>query len=239
MEHSECVLCQKTFKPSNAPLLRDHIYEVHIPDVFKDLEIKEDIKTSNQDIQDKIAQMFVDKKSTEENNQIKCLLCMKLSYTRTMMMNHMKFHLKYQNKKAKPKVPCTDCGEMVKITKMEEHTCNDENEDDPSSTNIIPVPENILICFQCNVCGSSHSSEKDLKMHSYILHKKETATSPDSDETKIVTEEIRETEKVCKRGRARVRCECPGCAAPPCRKCRPCINKALHMKCLQRKCHQR
>ena len=79
------------------------------------------------EVRETIAQYLVDKKSTKEANSHKCELCLATFSTKTKIINHMKYHLKYTyTLKGSRNAPCTECGKMMKRKKMGEHVCTEE-----------------------------------------------------------------------------------------------------------------
>ena len=134
INHSEgvkCVLCPEMFSARKVQYgkLNDHIYEFHIPDIFMEFGIIDDLHTKNNTRRDEIADFFVDKKSVKKDKKNVCVLCEKSFGTRTWMIYHMKTHLRYQvDKRPKTIFPCTECGKMVSTKKMDQHKCKSQVE---------------------------------------------------------------------------------------------------------------
>ena len=128
-----CVFCNATFDTIKSRLpkkqqLRNHIYDIHIPRIFVELGITENINTENIEVRESIAQYLVDKQCTKEADCHKCQLCLETFSTKTKIINHMKYHLKYTYHATlhrSENAPCTDCGKMMKRTKLGEHVCLD------------------------------------------------------------------------------------------------------------------
>ena len=124
--HAKCTLCSKdSFGKGKRNGLRDHIFNNHISDIFRELGLANE-KTKNLKEQDVIAEVFVNKKSEREKDKFKCKLCDKLFSTLTVMRNHMKFHLKWNNSRQKIlKAACSKCGKVIrKGNVFDKHNCN-------------------------------------------------------------------------------------------------------------------
>ena len=61
----------------------------------------------------------------KEKSKFKCKLCNKLFSTLTLMRNHMKFHLKWNNSRQKIlKAACSTCGMVIrKGNVFDKHNC--------------------------------------------------------------------------------------------------------------------
>jgi hypothetical protein len=129
--HSEfkCGICDLAM--TVASKMRDHIYEDHIFNIIKELQIEEDITSTSEEKKEEITEIFVTKKSSADDNHVyTCQLCYKEEKTRTNIFIHMRYHLKIQSKTGRkaagqPKVSdpsiCPDCGLLVGRFKIKKH----------------------------------------------------------------------------------------------------------------------
>ena len=113
-----CNCCGMKFRFSRE--LTVHIKQEHLPNLCKELQIKHSVDTKDGQQREDIANIFVQKKSTQvENNKIQCELCMKKCKTRSFMIAHMKNHfgfvfekgVRYSEENSKV---CQTCGLAVK-----------------------------------------------------------------------------------------------------------------------------
>ena len=135
MKHIDikCEVCFKILTKAAGSIrsLRNHIYDYHIQDICLELQVSKSLTTKDAAEKESIAESFVFHKSIYENGEFKCLLCKKIFYTRPRMTNHMKYHLKYNisgyakenGSKSYKYHPCTDCGDMIKRTRLSFHKC--------------------------------------------------------------------------------------------------------------------
>ena len=127
--HAKCAICSEEskefFGKGKRNGLRDHIFNKHISDIFRELGLANE-KTENLKEQDVIAEVFVKNKSEREKEKFKCKLCNKLFSTLTVMRNHMKFHLKWNNSRQKiMKAACSTCGKVIRRGNVfDKHTCS-------------------------------------------------------------------------------------------------------------------
>ena len=129
--HAKCSVCNQDSPEfcggGKRNGLRDHIFNKHMSDIFRELGLSgADEKTENPIEQDAIAEMLVKHKSEKQKDKFKCTLCNKLYSTLTVMMNHMKFHLRWNNPRQKIlKACCPGCGELVrKGNVLDKHSCS-------------------------------------------------------------------------------------------------------------------
>ena len=89
--NNPCGICDKSFGAKN---YWAHIYVEHLPQIFVELEIIDNLQTTDPKKKDSITQCIVNKKTLkDENNGHKCLLCDKYFNTGTGIHNHMKSHI--------------------------------------------------------------------------------------------------------------------------------------------------
>ena len=124
--HSKCKFCQSDFPFSpTKPSLRDHIYSQHIPSILKKLGIRSDLDIKESIKQDALALVLVKNMcTTSVSGQFRCSLCDRVFRTKTVMSNHMKFHLKFSSTRTPGIVPCDQCGETVRKAHVGKHECS-------------------------------------------------------------------------------------------------------------------
>ena len=125
--HAKCTICNKESGKGKRNGLRDHIFNRHMSDIFRELGLT-GAKEMTDDLRERevIAQLFVKNKSEKEKDKFKCKLCNKLFSTLTVMLNHMKFHLNWNNSRQKIlKVACSSCGKVIrKGNVFDKHSCS-------------------------------------------------------------------------------------------------------------------
>ena len=122
--HSKCKFCEWDFPFSpTKPSLRDHIYSKHIPTILTKLGVSSELKIKESIKQDAVAQVLVENMCNDVNGQFRCSLCDRIFRTKTVMLNHMKFHLKFSSTRTPVVVPCNHCGEMVRKAHVGKHQC--------------------------------------------------------------------------------------------------------------------
>ena len=124
--HSKCKFCRSDFPFSpTKPSLRDHIYSQHIPSILKKLGIRSDLDIKESIKQDALALVLVKNMcTTSVSGQFRCSLCDRVFRTKTVMSNHMKFHLKFSSTRTPGIVPCDQCGETVRKAHVGKHECS-------------------------------------------------------------------------------------------------------------------
>ena len=126
--HSKCKFCQRDFPfAPTKPTLRDHIYSQHIPTILNKLGIRSDLNIKESIKQDALALVLVNNLCTSVNGQFRCSLCDRVFRTKTVMSNHMKFHLKFSSTRTPGTAPCNQCGETVRKAHAEKHECKERD----------------------------------------------------------------------------------------------------------------
>ena len=129
--HSKCKFCQSDFPFSpTKPSLRDHIYSEHIPAILNQLGVRSDLNVKESIEQDALALVLVKNMCTSVNGQFRCSLCDRVFRTKTVMSNHMKFHLKLGSTRTPGTIPCNQCGERVRKAHVGKHECKKDHEPD-------------------------------------------------------------------------------------------------------------
>ena len=254
-------------KGNGGNLLRNHIYDIHMESLCAELNITESITTENVKIRDAITQRFVEKKSVPEGSRFKCTICSKLFGTMVQMYSHMKYHLKYMSHKPSEYSPCTECGKMVRRSKLGQHNCLGEVPTNPRKKISLKPKENqepnsveknsateelvnqvekkqdsdnagLLEMHTLDYETSANSENVEAKYTNFTALDKHNANKENENSTVLWSRTALPSQKR-KPSKPSV-CPCPGCQVPPCGVCGPCTNKALRARCRERnKCEKR
>ena len=159
----KCGVCGQIFsKTKNRPVLRDHILLEHIPKIFVELGIIEDLKTNNNTKQDAIAKFLVEKKTTKDKNMVyNCLLCLKMMDSGTKAHNHMKAHMNWHTNTKDPANCHVKESKTYKCDKCKRAFAQEED----MKTHILTHNT------ECKICNKTLSDPYKLRKH-LLMHDK-------------------------------------------------------------------